>query len=120
MQGGALAIVGSRNFSDEALFQKGIQESIRRWGMPEMVVTGGAAGADTMGVDWACEHNLALAVFEPEWKVHGKAAGPMRNRLIVDHCTHVLAFPSRSGRGTQNTMELAKKAGKPLLVYWID
>ena len=34
-KGGALAIVGSRNFSDNALFQKGIQEAIRQWACPK-------------------------------------------------------------------------------------
>ena len=42
----------------------------------------------------------------------------MRNTQIIEYCTHVLAFPSRKGRGTQDAL---RKAGtKPVQVVYID
>ncbi len=116
----SLAIVGSRDMIDDALFAKGIEAAIVQWGLPDMVVSGGARGADTLGAQWAIINHVTLRVFEPDWKRYGKAAGIIRNKDIIGSATHVLAFPSKSGKGTQNSINLAQKKKKPLLVYWID
>lgn len=115
-----LAIIGSREMNDEELFKKGLAQAIELWGTPQEVVSGGARGADTLGERWARKHGIPVRVFKPDWLRHGKAAGPIRNRDIITHATHVVAFPSRKGKGTQHAMKLAEKEDKKLLVYWID
>jgi len=44
----------------------------------------------------------------------------VRNADIVKNCDKVLAFPSRKGKGTQNTIARAEKAGKEVIVVWMD
>ncbi len=112
------AIVGSRTFVNYNLFCEVLQKAVGVWGMPTEVVSGGAAGADSLAKRWATEHSLPCRELLPEWSRYGKAAGPMRNTQIIDYATHVIAFPSHGGRGTQDSIR--KAAGKPLIVHWID
>lgn len=117
-----LAIVGSRDFVNRAQFEEWVAEALTTWGIgvPEVVVSGGARGADTMGENWARSRDIPTQIYRPDWQGKGKAAGFIRNRDIIDEATHVLAFPSRKGKGTQHSIELAKQQKKPVLVYWID
>ena len=54
---------------------------------------------------------MKCLAFPAEWKKHGKAAGPIRNRKMLQDGKPdlVLAFPG--GRGTANMVELATDAG---------
>lgn len=89
--------------------------------MPSEVVSGGARGADTLGEKWARSKNIPVTIYKPDWIKHGKAAGPIRNRDIIERATHVLAFPSRKGKGTQHSLSLAEKdPTKKVLIHWID
>lgn len=115
-----LAIVGSRDFTDYEQFLQHVQSWVAANGTPTKIVSGAAAGVDAMARRFAQENAIELLEFEPDWKQHGKAAGPLRNAKIVDACTHVLAMPSRSGRGTQDTIRQAEKAQKPTVVHFID
>lgn len=75
------------------------------------VISGGATGADQIGIDWAHAMNIKYRVFHPEWQKHGKSAGPIRNQKMLDEgkpC-HVIAFPG--GKGTEHMMKIATQAG---------
>ena len=116
------AIVGSRCLNDWALFEEGIVRCVETWGghLPSVVVSGGCKGADRMGEKWALENKIVTQIFKPNWKAHGRLAGIVRNADIIDNATHVLAFPSHTGSGTQNSIHRAQKAAKPTIVLWID
>ncbi len=89
-------------------------------GVPDVIISGGASGADALAENYARENGIVLQVFAAEWKKFGKSAGPMRNTLIVNECTHMLAFPSKNGAGTQDSMEKAVRQGKPCEHYFVD
>ena len=69
-------------------------------------------------IRWARDNNIPLEEFIPDWKNKGKAAGVMRNTDIVNACDRVLAFPSRNGKGTQDTIKKASK--KQVITIFID
>jgi len=115
-----LAIIGSRDMTDKALFAKGITDAIEKWGKPILVVSGGARGADTLGEQWAKDNDIECTVYKPDWNRYGKSAGLRRNKDIINACDCVLAFPSNGGSGTQHSIGLAKKANIPTIVYYID
>ena len=84
---------------------------------PDEVVCGGARGADDLAVEWAKKHGKVVHIYFPDWDTHGKAAGPMRNQLMLDKEKPdiVIAFPG--GRGTDDTIRRAHKAG---ICVWVS
>ncbi len=115
-----LAIVGSRHFTDEAVFLRTLAAWIDLFGEPAMIVSGGARGADTLAEAYvASNKHIGLTVFEAEWDKYGKAAGPMRNAYIVAEATHVLAFPDKRSKGTLDTIERAKAAGLNVTIRYV-
>ena len=74
-----------------------------------LLISGGAKGADTHAVNWAKSRKVPYRVFEPLWDVHGKPAGIIRNRQMLDEGKPdiVIAFPG--GRGTAHMIKIASE-----------
>jgi len=118
-----LAIVGSRTFQDYELLKTRVLSFMAEKCITKStttIVSGGATGADTLAERFATEHNLNLLVFPADWKKYPRAAGPIRNTLIVNASDYLIAFPSRLGKGTQDSIQKAKKKGIPVGEYFID
>lgn len=106
-----LAVVGGRNFTDYPLLCREVAGY-----SPDMIVSGGASGADTLAKRYAEEHHKAYLEFPADWKTYGRAAGPKRNKLIVEECDGLLAFWDGKSRGTANSIQEARRRGKLLAV----
>lgn len=115
-----LGIVGSRDFTDKEKFETFVKDWIRKEGKPAIIVSGGARGADTLAKNYANDRKIPLEEIHADWNTYGKKAGPIRNTHIATLCTHILAFPSRSGRDTQDTIRKAKFRKKHVTVHYID
>lgn len=74
---------------------------------PSVLIHGGASGADSLAGEWAEGQGVEVLVFNADWNKHGKAAGPIRNRQMLDDGKPdlVLAFPG--GKGTANMIRQA-------------
>ena len=110
-----VAIVGSRGFSDSRLLASTMCTVLEHYTITE-VVSGGARGADTLGEQWAKAHGIPTRVFLPDWNRFGRSAGFRRNRDIIDNCDLCVAFWDGQSRGTKSSIDLAKQAGKRVLV----
>lgn len=120
-----VALVGSRNYVDYDIFKQNVDATLERWGLtPEcvVVVSGGAKGVDTLAERYAkeCTATAAAMVFKPDWDTHGKKAGILRNADIIDAAEYCIAFPSHSGKGTQDSIKRANAKKIPTEVFWID
>lgn len=115
-----VAIVGWRGMKDRKLFDEKLEAFVLQYGNPEMVISGGAKGADTMGEQWAKARGIPTLILKPNWKEHGKAAGLKRNIDIVNACTHMIAFPCDEGSGTQDSILKARKLGKIVQTHFIS
>jgi hypothetical protein len=117
-----LGIVGSRDFHDYKSCKLAILKVLNEWKINifdiECIVSGGAKGADTLAEMFADEYQIKKIIFLPDWKLYGKFAGIRRNTDIVNASTHIIAFPSRNGRGTQDTISKARNI--PIKVLYID
>lgn len=82
-----------------------------------LIIHGGASGADSMAGDWATKNGVLVKVFYADWKKYGKAAGPIRNKQMLDEGKPdlVIAFPKNGDldktKGTKDMVQQAKEAG---------
>jgi hypothetical protein len=78
------------------------------------IIQGAADGADRWAAEWGWERGIRVCSFPADWKAHGKAAGPIRNKQMLDEAKPdgVVAFPG--GSGTANMVRQARAAGVPV------
>jgi alkylated DNA repair dioxygenase AlkB len=83
------------------------------------VLEGGAHGVDraAANVAKASPGTWRHRCFPARWKTLGAAAGPMRNREMLQAADFLLALPSPESRGTLDAMNQARKMRIPGLVY---
>lgn len=115
-----ILVCGGRDYNDRKTMFKALDDYCKGLGLSDneqempfgvMVISGGASGADGLAIDWATVNFCSYHVFIADWQTHGKAAGPIRNKKMLDEGKPdvVIAFPG--GRGTANMVKLAKEAG---------
>jgi hypothetical protein len=108
-----IAVIGSRNFTYQVLLENElntIKEKVT------MVISGGAKGADTLAEKWAIDNNLPFEVIKPNWETYGRAAGIVRNKLIIDSCDYCYAFWDKKSKGTLFNIKYCNKIGKPIKI----
>lgn len=111
-------VCGSRAWTDEDPIRTAIEAIVPG----TVVITGGASGADSIAHACAKAAGLPTRVWCADWARYGRAAGPRRNRLMLDD---LLGFTERSVRafrlpgrspGTDHMIRLARTAGVEVIV----
>jgi hypothetical protein len=119
-----LAIVGWRKMTDVQLVRSAVGLFIKKFGLPRKIISGGCTGADTLGRLVALEMGYKIGKdfkdYMPDFtglvgRQRNRAYG-IRDEKIAKKCTHMIAFPHPSGKGTQLTMKMAKNFGKHVTV----
>lgn len=83
------------------------------------IIEGGAPGADLMAARFAAENGLPLTQIDARWDLYGRAAGPIRNRAMLDLLPGlVIAFHNdlKKSRGTRDTVTEARRRKIPVEV----
>jgi len=111
-----LAIVGSRTFTDYELLEEIILANYDI-GSIEQIISGGAGGADTLAEKFSDKYKIPKLIFKPDWKLYGKKAGLIRNDLIIGNADEVIAFWDGISKGTQYSINFAKKNNKKTIVH---
>lgn len=115
-----ILITGSRDWTDKVAVANAIREAWLTFGRPygTIVVHGGATGADYIADVYAKRLGFITEPHKAEWDKHGKAAGPIRNKEMVDAGADVcLAFIKNNSKGATGCAALAEKAGIPVHIW---
>ena len=105
-------IAGSRNIDDP----EALEEAIEQCGFKiTTVLCGCAKGIDLLGAAWAIANQIPVEYYPANWKLHKKAAGPIRNAEMASKAEALVAVWDGVSRGTQHMIDLARKQG--LAVY---
>jgi hypothetical protein len=115
MSGPSLRVIiaGSRSIDDYAL----VCHAVRRSGFPiSRVVSGLAAGVDSLAVRYAKEHGLPCDGFPAEWTRWGRSAGYRRNVQMAQHADALIAIWDGGSPGTRHMIEVAKARGLRIFV----
>ena len=101
-----ILVCGGRDFKNRLAMYRALDDI-----NPRKVISGAAQGADKLAAEWAKNRRIPLQEFPADWKTHGKNAGPIRNRQMLDEGLPelVVAFPG--GRGTSDMVRQANDAG---------
>lgn len=111
-------VCGGRSFSDPIRIWKTLDQiDAERGGIRCVIdgasddVTGPYVGADYWGHQWALARNRPTVRCSADWKRFGRAAGPIRNKEMLNQQKPdlVVAFPG--GNGTRHMAEVARAAG---------
>jgi ABC-type Fe3+-hydroxamate transport system substrate-binding protein len=81
-----------------------------------VIIHGDVVGLDRLAGQWAVNKSLKVERYPADWAKHRRAAGPIRNKQMLDESKPdlVVAFPG--GGGTANTVKQAREAGVPVMV----
>lgn len=121
-----IIVCGSRNFTNRVFLEAKLRKLTTKLTSFEVVTGACPTGADKMAEDWALKQfpakRIKITRFHAEWSVHGKGAGPMRNKEMADYAGPkgvCIAFRNKSGLspGTDNMISQAKKTGMKVVVY---
>jgi len=107
-----VAIVGSRGYSRSDK----VREYVLALPSDTVVVSGGAAGVDSVAEITARKAGLKVDIYLPNWATLGRSAGFQRNVTIVENCDRVVAFWDGYSKGTSHTINLAHMAGKEVTI----
>lgn len=111
---GTVAITGSRTWDNESLM-RGVLQGVAF----SKIVMGDARGADEMALRLACLWGRKYQVFHADWRELGKAAGPIRNRTMLDTAKPDLLIAFRRGwssKGTDGCIKEARSRNIPVLI----
>lgn len=103
-------VCGGRDYKDYATVCR-ILEDLHKNTPITLLIHGSATGADQLASRWAAVYGVPRKPFPANWLKHGKAAGPIRNRQMLEEGKPdlVMAFPG--GRGTADMVRQATAAG---------
>jgi len=110
-----IAIIGSRTLTNYELF-KAKCDTILSNSKSITIISGGAKGTDRLAEKYAAEKCIPILIYRANWDLHGKSAGMKRNILMLNDCTHVIAFWDGNSSGTLHMISQARINGKKLRV----
>ncbi len=109
-----ILVCGGRNYSD----REAVYAQLDSY-MPDTIIEGGATGADQLAREWAKGMGRCCITVNADWAIHGKSAGPIRNRkMMAMKPDLVLAFPG--GHGTNDCMRAADSANINVVICGLE
>ena len=103
-------VCGSRHWTDVVYLNAALDLMHSKYGF-SVLIEGEQRGVDLMARAWAEMRGLKVEPYEADWDRYGRAAGPIRNRRMLDEGRPdlVIAFPG--GVGTTHMVRHAERAG---------
>lgn len=85
------------------------------------IVTGGAAGVDTIAEKWAKKHNIEWVCYLPQYEIYGGKYAPLvRNKQMIEYADECIAFWDGKSKGTLMTIEYALSLERKVAVHIVE
>jgi hypothetical protein len=107
-----LMVCGSRNVTNKEKIFKTLDDlSIEKI---TYLIHGCARGVDSIAGEWANKRGIPILEYPAQWEKYGKIAGFKRNTDMIKECDICVAFWDGQSKGTLDSIDKAKKFGKPV------
>ena len=114
-----IVVTGSRDYADEE-FLFSVLDKMDASEKITQLAEGGCRGADLLAHDWLWNRREDMSyTYHPDWKT-GKAAGPIRNEVMLREFKPdlVVAFKStKQSKGTDDCLRQARELGIKTIEY---
>lgn len=110
-------VCGGRTYNDSTTISLTLASVLHHRGIA-VLIHGGAEGADKLAAQWAWLNKIKTECYpisREDWRVHGKAAGPIRNQQMLDEGKPSLVVCFVGGKGTADMRRRALKAGVEIM-----
>jgi len=111
-------VTGSRDLTDRTPVWEALMAQAKiAGGLTKItVIHGDACGADAHAKNFCKVYEVLEEKYPADWKSFGKAAGPIRNSVMIAAGVDVvLAFPRGKARGTMDCATKARHAEIPVI-----
>jgi hypothetical protein len=98
-------ITGSRHWSDKEAIERAIARA-----NPDIIIEGGAPGADAIAKEYAQKKSIKVIEVKAEWDRYGKRAGPIRNSVMIAMKPDLVLAFSKGLNKDKGTADTIKKA----------
>lgn len=114
-----ILVCGGRYFNDKDLLFKTLDalfpatDDIATWLPPPdtVIIHGKSKGADMLADQWAVVNWVKIEEYPADWEKYGKAAGPIRNKQMLDEGQPDLVIAFKGGKGTANMIKQTQERG---------
>ena len=113
-----IIIAGSRRFTDYGLLKEKCDFFLQNQSNVE-IVSGTAAGADTLGERYAVERGYKVKRFPADWS-KGIQAGHIRNAEMAAYADAAIIFFVDGSKGSQSMLKAANRKGIAVRVVDMD
>lgn len=103
-------VCGGRDFNNETAVNLVLNKFHKKHPI-SMLIHGGASGADSLAGMWAEKNLIPCKVYPADWVAHGRAAGPIRNQMMLDAEKPFAVIALPGGRGTEDMRARASASG---------
>ena len=86
----------------------------------DLIISGGANGIDALAEKYADKKKISKLIVRPRYDLYGKAAPIKRNETMVEIADAVLVIWDGKSKGTNSTINFAKKLNKELILITHD
>ena len=105
-----ILVCGGRDYTDQANVDKVLfdETGLRDQYKSGTIIHGNARGADSLAASWGYRMGWKVEAYPADWKTHGRKAGPIRNKQMLEEGKPdlVIAFPG--GKGTADMIRQAE------------
>ena len=118
-----LVVCGNSKFYDYSWLEDELDEWVEQYAYPDMIIIGGASGVDYLAERWADNQNIPLAIYTEAWQSprpnseqdsgRPEAVATLAKEML-EHATHMLAFPGKDSVWTKRMINMANEYGVPV------
>jgi hypothetical protein len=108
-------VSGSREFNDVDFIERCIENE-----NPTLIIHGNCpSGADNIADKYAKRKGIPCIKMDANWDYYNRAAGPIRNRWMLDFCNPdlVLVFVTKESKGARDMLKAANKKEVMTQIY---